>query len=116
MTIEKFADLFRLRIKLDECRDKIIPGKRGHLYFADGELYLMVIDGPPAKPIRWEALGGKLWLGDISLNAKGRRAQDVRIEAIPIENALAAIRMVRARQKRVLSSEERETWLARLRK
>jgi hypothetical protein len=114
MTIEKFAEQYRLRIARDECGDKIIPGKRGHLYFADAELCLMVIDGAPTKRTRWEELGGKLWIGDLSPNAKGRRVQDVKAEGIPIENARAAINMVRSRQKRVLSAEEREVLLARL--
>lgn len=108
MTIEKFSDLFRLPIALDECRDKIIPGKRGHLYFADGELCLMVIDGTPAIRSHWEMLGGRLWLGDISPNARGRRVQDVKVTGVPMENARTAIKMVRARQKRVLSTDALE--------
>jgi hypothetical protein len=114
MTIEKFAEHFRLRVARDECGDKIIRGKRGHLYFADGELCLMVIDGAPLHRNRWEFLGGKLWMGDISVDAKGRRAQDVKVEAVPIGNAGAAIKLVRVRQKRLLSAEEREGLLARL--
>jgi hypothetical protein len=116
MTIEKFAEQFRLRIVRDECKDKIIRGKRGHLYFTEGELCLMVIDGAPATPSSWKALGGRLWLGDTSVDGRGQRVQDVKIESIPIENAVAAIKMVRACQKRVLSAEQRETCLARLRK
>jgi hypothetical protein len=116
MNIQDFADQFRLRITRDECNDKIISGKRGHLYFAGGELCLMVIDGAPAIRRHWEALGGRLWMGDISLSAKGQRVQDVKIEGIPIENARAAVKMVRARQKRILSSEQREACLTRLRR
>jgi hypothetical protein len=108
MTIEKFAEQYRLRIARDECGDKIIPGKRGHLYFADAELCLMVIDGAPAKRTRWEELGGKLWIGDLSPNAKGRRVQDVKVAGIPIENARAAIKMVRVHPKRVLSPDALE--------
>jgi hypothetical protein len=76
----------------------------------------MVIDGDTAKPSQWASLGGKLWLGDVSPNASGRRVQDVKIEGIPIENARTAIRVVRCRQKRALSAEEREACLVRLRK
>jgi hypothetical protein len=108
MNIEQFAEQFRLRITRDECGDKIIPGKRGHLYFAGGELCAMVIDGAPAKRSRWEALGGRLWLGDVSPNQAGRRVQDVKVGAIPPQKAQAAIEMVRCRQKRVLSAEELE--------
>jgi hypothetical protein len=114
MTIEKFAEQFRVRIVRDECGDKIIPGKRGHLYFADGQLCLMSIDGPPVHRTHWQTLGGKLWMGDTSLNKNLRRALDVKVEGIPLENAHAAIKLIRVRQKRVLSAEEREACLARL--
>jgi hypothetical protein len=62
----------------------------------------------------WAALGGKLWTGDTSPAANARRAQDVKIEGIPIETARAAIKLLRIRPKRVLSTEEREVLLARL--
>ena len=114
MNIEQFAEQFRLRITRDECGDKIIPGKRGHLYFAGGELCAMVIDGAPAKRSRWEALGGRLWLGDISPDEAGRRVQDVKVENIPLKDAQAAINMVRCRQKRVLSAEELEASRVRM--
>ena len=107
MTVESFAQSWRLRTRMDDCGDRIIPGKRGHLYFDDGVLCLMVTDGAPAIKSRWQALGGKLWMGDISPHPEtGRRVQDVKIAGIPLENAQTAIRMVRARQKRVLSTEE----------
>jgi hypothetical protein len=104
MTIEQFAELFHLRITRDECGGPIIEGKRGHLWFKGAQLCLMVIDGAPAKRSRWDALGGRLWLGDISPDANGRGVQDVRIDGIPLENAEAAIQMVQARRKRVLST------------
>lgn len=109
MTIEDFATKYRVRMRRDECGDKIIPGKRGHLYFDDSDgLCLMVTDGKPAMQSRWAALGGRLWMGDISPNAEGRRVQDVWIKGIPIENAAAAIKMARIRAKRTLSAEELE--------
>lgn len=108
MTLQTFAQQHRLKISRDECNDEIIKGRRGHLYVDGAELCLMVTDGKPASRSSWTAIGGKLWLGDISPNAKGQRVQDVRVTGIPLENAGAAIRMVRARPKRVLSSEELE--------
>ena len=114
MTIEKFAEQFRLRIVRDESGDRIIPGKRGHLYLAGSELCVMVIDCVPVHRRRWGTVGGKLWMGDISLDAHGRRVQDVRIENIPLQNALAAIKMVRARQKRVLSTDALEASRGRM--
>ena len=108
MNIDQFAERFRVRIKHDECGDPIIPGRRGHLYFAGAKLCLMVIDGAITKRATWESLGGHLWLGDISPSGQERRVQDVRIDGIPLENAQAAIEAVRCRPKRVVSAKELE--------
>ena len=106
--IERFAEQHRLKVTRDECHDPVIEGRRGHLYFADGELCLMVLDGAPAFRSRWAALGGKLWTGDISPHPKtGRRAQDVKITGIPLENARLAIRMAGCKAKRILSEAQR---------
>jgi hypothetical protein len=32
MTIQGFAEQYRLKVKRDECGDQIIPGKHGHVY------------------------------------------------------------------------------------
>lgn len=40
----------------------------GQLYFDGVELCLMVLDGEPAMRARRAALGGNLWMGDISKN------------------------------------------------
>ena len=66
----------------------------------------MVLDGKPAIRSKWKALGGRLWMGDISKNAQGVRVQDVKITGIPFENARLAIRMCRIRQSRILKPEE----------
>jgi hypothetical protein len=104
--IETFAEQHRLKVTRDECNDQIIQGRRGHLYFDGAELCLMVLAGKPAHRSKWKALGGKLWMGDISKNAQGARVQDVKITGIPLENARPAIQMCRIRQKRILNPEE----------
>src|SRR5580704_16934505 len=93
--IEIIAEQFRLKTRLDECGDKIIPGKRGHLYLDNGALCLMVIDGSIVISSRWKALGGKLWLGDIGKNNAGRRVQDVKVTGIPEASYPAAAKLAR---------------------
>jgi hypothetical protein len=110
MLLAQLAEQHKLKIRRDECGDKIIPGKRGHLYFAGGELCLMVTDGKYAKPSRWAALSGKLWIGD-----KSQGLQDVWIKGIPPENAAAAVRMCRIRVKVQLSEEEHARRAERMR-
>ena len=48
--IEKFADLNRLKTRVDEDGTTIIPGKIGHIYEYDGEtLGVMIMPNPPRK-------------------------------------------------------------------
>jgi hypothetical protein len=112
-TFESFAQRFRLRVRRDECGDPIIPGRRGQsqLYFDggdDGQLSLLVIDGPYVLRSRWKALGARrLWLGDVFQDGK-RRVQDVKAEGIPLENAKLAIRLAKVPIRRKLSEAQRE--------
>jgi hypothetical protein len=92
------------------------PGRRGHLYFDGAELCLTVLDGKPAIPSKWKALGGRLWMGDISKNAQGVRVQDVKITGIPLENARLAIRMCRIKPKRIMSEAQKAAAAAGLEK
>jgi len=110
MTLSSFASQYRLRVRLDECGDPVLPGRRGksQLYFDGEQLCLMVLDGPPAKRSRWQTLGGKLWLGDISSDAAGKRAQDVTVKNIPLENARLAIKLAKVPIRRKLSDAHRE--------
>ena len=104
---EAFAQQHRLKVSRDECNDQIIPGRRGHLYFDGFELCLMVLDGKPSIPSKWKALGGQLWMGDISKNAQGARVQDVKITGIPLENARLAIQMCRIKAKRIMTDAQK---------
>jgi hypothetical protein len=104
--IEIIAEQFRLKTRLDECGDKIIPGKRGHLNFDGSKLCLMVIDAGYVRASRWQALGAeKLWLGDVGRNGS-RRIQDVKIVGIPESSWPLAIRLARCPIRRTLSPEE----------
>jgi len=107
--LERFARQHRLHTRLDECGDRITPGRRGRsqLYFDGDQLCLMVLDGPVALPSRWRALGGRLWLGDVS-GAGRSRVQDVKVTGIPLSNAKLAIRMARVKPKRVMSQAQRD--------
>jgi hypothetical protein len=67
----------------------------------------MVLDGKPAIASKWKALGGELWLGDISKNAQGVRVQDVKITGIPLENARLAIRLCEIKPKRIMTDAQK---------
>jgi hypothetical protein len=101
--IQQFAEKYRLRVSRDDCGDRIIRGKRGHLYVDDGTLCAMWTDSPPMKQSRLETLGGSFWQGSIGRDAKGRRVQDAWVRGIRPEAYRLAIRMVGAKARRVMS-------------
>lgn len=103
--IEQFAEKYRVRIKRDECNDQIIEGRRGHLYFDGDVLCFMALDRKPANQSTWETLGGKIWMGSISPDSKGKRVQDVKITGVT--NPKAAFRMAGIFPIRQLSEEHK---------
>jgi hypothetical protein len=111
--IETFAQQHKLKVTRDECNDQIIEGRRGHLYFDGAELCLMILDGPVRSSSALEAIGGKLWSGDISKIGE-KRVQDVKIIGIPLENTRQAIRLVGVRPPHVMT-EARKAVLDRAR-
>jgi len=48
--LKRFANEYRLNLRSDECGDRVIPGRRGHLWFDGPELCLTILDGPPQIP------------------------------------------------------------------
>ncbi len=58
MIIREFAENMHLRIRHDGCGDRIIPGKRGHIYeHSDSLLGLVFL---PDKPRLWANAKRKL--------------------------------------------------------
>jgi len=105
--IQQFAEKYKLKISRDECGDSIIRGKRGHLYVEGGEICAMFTDASPMNRSRLETLGGRVWQGDISRGANGRRVQDAAVRGIPPEGYRLAIRLVGAKPRRIMSPAQR---------
>lgn len=106
MTIETLAETYRLHITRDDCGDRIIAGSRGHLYVNNGIVCGMALDTPHKLESTWERLGGKLWVGDTSANAKGRKVEDVKIAGLT--DVKLAIKLFRIHPKPEISEEERQ--------
>jgi hypothetical protein len=68
----------------------------------------MWTDAPPMQQSRLEQLGGTVWQGDISQDAKGRRVQDAWVRGIRPEAYKLAIRLVGAKPRRAMSAGQRE--------
>ena len=51
MTIERIGDEHRVPVKRDECGDKIIAGKNGHLYMDERRVCVCYTDDGRKKPL-----------------------------------------------------------------
>ena len=105
MTIDTFAEKFRLKITRDECGDRIIEGRRGHIYVDAGQVCAMWLNTTPILKTRLMPLGGKLWMGDVSL-LHGKRVQDIWIKDIRPEQIRLLIRLPGCKKKRIPSEAQ----------
>jgi hypothetical protein len=103
VTIEQFAKEHNLKTSRDECGDVVIRGRLGHLYVDAGLLCAMWTDARPMLQSRMAALGGRLWQGDKGIGANGRQVQDAWARGIKPEAYQLAIRLVGAKQRRIMS-------------
>ena len=102
MTIQRFAEGYKLRVSRDECGDAVFRGKYGDIYMDAGAVCAMWTDAPPMNQSRLAKLGGTFWQGDISRRG-GRREQDALVRGIRPEAYGLAIRLVGAKRRRVMS-------------
>jgi len=94
--LKRFGEEYRLKIRADECGERVIPGRRGHLWFDGPELCLTILDGPPISAKRLKVLvgtTGSVWQGIIGRNDHGRRVQDAEVRGIRPERYREAIRL-----------------------
>lgn len=111
MTIETFAEIYRLKITRDECNDKIIQGRRGgkpysaHLYMDAGQLCAAWLDAPYIREGRLKQLGGKLWIGDVDRSTTPW-IFDAKVTGIAPEAYRLAIRLARVKSKQIRSEAQ----------
>jgi hypothetical protein len=106
MTIETLAEKYRLKVTRDECNDKIIAGRRGHLYIDAGKVCAMWLYARITKE-RLAPLGGHQWVGDYALDERRHRLRDAKVTGIPADKIPLAIRLTGTRIKREITEEER---------
>ena len=104
MTIDALAEKYRLKVTRDECNDKIIQGRRGHLYVDAGKVCAMWLDVRPILKTTLAPLGGKQWLGSITEGV--RRLQDVKVTGIAADKVPLAIRLTGCKYKRIMSEAQ----------
>jgi hypothetical protein len=106
MTLDTLAEKYRLKITRDECHDRIIQGRRGHLYVDAGRVCALWIDVRHILPNKLAPLGGKLWMGSLSEKGRGRRTQDIWIKGIDAAQIPLAIRLAGIKRRRVMSEAQ----------
>jgi hypothetical protein len=106
MNIEDFAGTYRLRIHIDQCRERIVPGKLGHIFDHGSGKFGIVLE---------EIVGssqGRLLLARrrTAVEASFQMTQAAEYESVllfdpaDLKQARLAIRLVRARKKRHIHS------------
>jgi hypothetical protein len=118
MTIETLAEQHRLKVTRDECNDKIIQGKRGHLYIDAGKVCAMWLEAR-VNATSLAPLGGRQWVGDFELVAQGkhnRRLRDAKVVGIPADKIPLAIRLTGCKRRRVMSEAQQTVQEAALAK
>jgi hypothetical protein len=108
MTLQEIVERYRARIRLDQCGDPIIPGRRGHLYLDGDEICIMLADAVPVQRSRLEVLGGRVWQGDISPNSAGHKVQDAKVIGVKPEKIQRALKIIRLKPKRIMSLPQRD--------
>lgn len=112
MNLKGFAAKYRLKIKLDECGDAIVQGKHGTLYEYSDSLLGMTFMPPTAHGRRWAAAQREMLAVGMVITQNGDAEGAGSFDGHGIVQAKLAIRLVKARAKKVVSPET----LERLRK
>lgn len=114
MTLKTFAAKHRLKIKLDECGDAIVQGKHGTLYEYSDELIGLSFMPPTVHGRRWGAAQREMAAVGMTITQNGGAEGAASFDGHDMVQAKLAIRLVKARVKRVLDEKERETLANRL--
>ena len=103
--LRQTADVYRLRVKRDECGDPFIPGRRGKLYVYDESL-LAVLFASSSK-IAWSRTRRKLLGAGFALIQDGDTEGTASFDPLKPEQATLAIKVAGVKSRRRVSPETR---------
>lgn len=114
--IQSFAAQHRLKTRVsEEDGTKIIPGKFGQIYdYGDGRLGVLVMPDPP-RPHYWGFVRAKLLAAGFVVVLDGDGEGAATFDPANPQQATTAIRVAGIKRKRVISQEQRDRQIARLR-
>lgn len=109
--LQTFADRYRLRIRVDDAGDRMIPGRDGLLYdYGSGRLGVMVLD---LTPRRWGNIRRRCEAVGMELLQDGDAEGALLFDPAAAAQAQLAIRVAHVKRRRVVSEATRQR-LARL--
>jgi hypothetical protein len=112
--IKEFAAHYRLQVRRDVDGTDIISAKFGHLY-EHSALTLGLLFMPSAPRARlWSVVKAKATAAGMTVRQNGDTEGTLLFNPASPEQASLAIRLVRARQKRILTVEQRSALAERL--
>jgi len=106
-TIREFAERHRLRVRHDEDRTWIIPGRYGHLW-DDGDRLAVTIFGEHATKTLWTYRRRACLAAGMELVQDGDAEGTLMFDPSNAEQAQAAIRAAGVKRRRTLSPAQRE--------
>jgi hypothetical protein len=113
--LQRFADEYRYRTRIDEDGTKIIPGKVGHLFEYDEESFgVMIMPNPPRRQF-WGFAKAKLIAGGFKVVQDGDGEGVATFDPTDPKQVKLAVRVAGVKRRRVLSAEHRERCVASLR-
>jgi predicted DNA-binding transcriptional regulator YafY len=116
MELKQFAEQFRLQVRRDVDGTDIVVGKFGHIY-EHSVTKLSVLFMPPVPRARlWSIVKAKGTEAGMIVRQNGDSEGTLVFDPNAPEQARLAIRLVRARPKRILTEEQRSALSERLSK
>jgi hypothetical protein len=107
MTITQFAEQYRLRVRKDECGNKIIPGKAGQIYYyGRGEMGLIYMSEPPSVG-KWNNRRKAMESAGFRILQDGDAEGSAIFDGNDSKQVRLAMQIVRAKTIRVVSDAQR---------
>jgi hypothetical protein len=112
MSIQEFVKKYRLRTTFDDCKEVIIPCKRGQIYDAGGGRLAVLVEGVSARG--WHTVRRMLQAAKFELRQNGDCEGTLEFDPEDPKQAKLAMKVMRARRKRQLSGAQKAELTRRL--
>lgn len=110
MTVKQFAQIHRLKTRLDEDGTDIIPGKVGHIYEYDRTTLGVMVMPKPARGAKWWGnRGRKLQALGFEIQQDGDTEGSATFDPDNSAQVVGALRVAGIKRRRVMSPKQVET-------